>query len=37
MRAEAMARMINQQTAKRLGLPGRSSLEPISGESRGCC
>jgi quercetin dioxygenase-like cupin family protein len=26
-----MARLINQQNAKRLGLPGRSSLEPISG------
>jgi mannose-6-phosphate isomerase-like protein (cupin superfamily) len=32
-----MARLINQDTARRLGLPGRSSLEPISGEigSRG--
>ena len=28
-----MARRINLATAKRLGLPGRTSLEPISGET----
>jgi mannose-6-phosphate isomerase-like protein (cupin superfamily) len=27
-----MARVIEQRHAKRLGLPGRSSLEPVSGE-----
>jgi mannose-6-phosphate isomerase-like protein (cupin superfamily) len=27
-----MARLIKQSQAKRLGLPGRSSLEPVSGE-----
>jgi mannose-6-phosphate isomerase-like protein (cupin superfamily) len=32
-----MARLINQDTAKRLGLPGRSSLEPISGEIGSRC
>ena len=32
-----MARLINQNTAKRLGLPGRSSLEPISGEVGSRC
>ena len=32
-----MARLINQDTAKRLGLPGRSSLEPISGETGSRC
>jgi len=32
-----MARLINQDTAKRLGLPGRSSLEPISGEVGSRC
>jgi quercetin dioxygenase-like cupin family protein len=32
-----MARLINQDTAKRLGLPGRSSIEPISGEVGSRC
>jgi quercetin dioxygenase-like cupin family protein len=32
-----MARLINQDTAKRLGLPGRSSIEPISGEIGSRC
>ena len=32
-----MARLINQETAKRLGLPGRSSIEPISGEIGSRC
>jgi mannose-6-phosphate isomerase-like protein (cupin superfamily) len=32
-----MARLIDQQTAKRLGLPGRSSIEPISGEIGSRC
>jgi mannose-6-phosphate isomerase-like protein (cupin superfamily) len=27
-----MARLLDQSTAKRLGLPGRTSLEPVSGE-----
>ena len=27
-----MARLINLEQAKRLGLPGRTSLEPVSGE-----
>ena len=27
-----MARLLKQSEAKRLGLPGRSSLEPVSGE-----
>jgi len=28
-----MARLIKQSDAKRLGLPGRTSLEPVSGEA----
>jgi mannose-6-phosphate isomerase-like protein (cupin superfamily) len=32
-----MARLINQSEAKRLGLPGRSSLEPVSGEIGSRC
>jgi quercetin dioxygenase-like cupin family protein len=32
-----MAKLINQSEAKRLGLPGRSSLEPISGEIGSRC
>ena len=32
-----MARLINQDTAKRLGLPGRASIEPISGEIGSRC
>lgn len=32
-----MAKLINQSQAKRLGLPGRSSLEPISGEVGSRC
>jgi mannose-6-phosphate isomerase-like protein (cupin superfamily) len=32
-----MARLIKQSEAKRLGLPGRSSLEPISGEIGSRC
>lgn len=28
-----MARLLKQSEAKRLGLPGRSSLEPVSGET----
>jgi hypothetical protein len=28
-----MARLLKQSEAKRLGLPGRTSLEPVSGES----
>ena len=27
-----MARLLKQTEAKRLGLPGRTSLEPVSGE-----
>ena len=27
-----MARLLKQSEAKRLGLPGRTSLEPVSGE-----
>jgi uncharacterized RmlC-like cupin family protein len=27
-----MARLLKQADAKRLGLPGRTSLEPVSGE-----
>src|SRR5262245_66373773 len=27
-----MARLLKQEEAKRLGLPGRTSLEPVSGE-----
>jgi quercetin dioxygenase-like cupin family protein len=32
-----MAKLIDQSQAKRLGLPGRSSLEPISGEIGSRC
>jgi mannose-6-phosphate isomerase-like protein (cupin superfamily) len=32
-----MARLLKQSEAKRLGLPGRSSLEPISGEIGSRC
>ena len=32
-----MARLIKQNEGKRLGLPGRSSLEPISGEIGSRC
>jgi quercetin dioxygenase-like cupin family protein len=32
-----MARLIDQSQAKRLGLPGRSSLEPVSGEIGSRC
>ena len=32
-----MARLIRQSEAKRLGLPGRSSLEPVSGEIGSRC
>ena len=32
-----MARLINQSEAKRLGLPGRVSLEPISGDIGSRC
>ena len=32
-----MAKLINLAAAKRLGLPGRSSLEPISGEIGSHC
>ena len=32
-----MARVIDLATAKRLGLPGRVSLEPVSGETGSCC
>jgi uncharacterized RmlC-like cupin family protein len=32
-----MARLINQSEAKRLGLPGRSSLKPVSGEIGSRC
>jgi len=32
-----MARLIRQSEARRLGLPGRSSLEPVSGEIGSRC
>ena len=32
-----MARLVKQSEGKRLGLPGRSSLEPISGEVGSRC
>jgi quercetin dioxygenase-like cupin family protein len=32
-----MARLIDQSQARRLGLPGRSSLEPISGANGSRC
>ncbi len=31
-----MARLLKQSEAKRLGLPGRTSLEPVSGEIGSC-
>lgn len=31
-----MARLLKQSEAKRLGLPGRTSLEPVSGEIGAC-